>query len=304
MQIEQAVQSITIFETPQFDPFFILSKIRRKYEMDFPDEKLAEIANQCIHWHERPSEMREKPFELEVNGVSIWDIMRAFYIIFENPNSDFDNPTEIQPRELKESLRTIFNANLLDHFHIDTEYTNEQYKKIRAATLKQYKASTLLFDRESFWLISGYTPDWSWKSNREYWDFYTLCQQSLDNIWNSFKQIHNSSIKQTQLSPELHKNILKAREFWSSKWSEDLEMRFLKVIHDSNALDLNKSLTEWFRQQYEETKDQKHSLKGFIYAPEVMFQALLEESFLLTQIHIRNRVFEVLSLLSKSLWPI
>lgn len=205
--------------------------------------------------------------------------------------------------------------------HSNGKYTGEEYDAIKVS-------------QEVFWLITGYIPPYNYIPKDSQENLYSVCFILLHKIWHQYHQIMKyngprkipenveqlSFLKEneyayygtyTGISQGLHKNILEVRKELIARWDDDVEMVFLQDIQDvlsitpANPRTIYDGLFKFAGKLYNyKLKGKKTSFKGFEYAKDILYHALIDECFTLTGIHLYQRVFGLLASFNQTLWPI
>ena len=309
----------------QFEPFSLLVQIRQKSNLSFSNATLAKIAHLCYKFSasSKTPESSGQSFDIKINNVDILDILHAFYILFESQTTTSKSNDRIRPRAWKQSLRTLSQAQLLSGVEINSDpqkITDEEYDKMQKAVFAQYSTPVYSLSQEAFWLLSGYVPPYNYPYPPNDNELYALVHRQLENLFSSFSVYISKHTNERVTSFQLHSDILKAKEFWAKHWTEAKAQEFCNQISSFNGPAYSKQnltlLIEWIKAEYTslsmpkqssngrpKKSYSKSSFKSFDTHPEVMYEALLEESFLLTSISIREAVFSTLSSVSNALWP-
>lgn len=313
----------------QFEPFSLLVQIRKNGNLNFSDVVLEQIAHCCydLFSHSALRKEQKPSFDVQVNGIEILDIMHAFYVIFESPNTTSKSTDRIRPRGWKQSLETIFNAKLLDKIAVEpnsSAYTDSDYDAMRKAVFSQYGTPSFSFSQEAFWLLTGYTPPYNYPFSSSSNELYALVHYQLERLFRPFSEFRKSHLSEAITVFQLHSDILKAKEFWAKNWNEEGILEFCEQMSMNNGAfytekDRN-ALINWIQSQYallskpktalKDTEPEekakkvypKNAFKSFESYPEIMYTALLEESFVLAEIYIRDVVFSTLAKVSEALW--
>jgi len=247
----------------EFDPFLILRYLETK--ISITDEQKSIIANNTLRYYWEPNQdVPSEILDIKINNVPIMDIMRSFFIIWNNQRFKLSESSIIIPRECKESLRRLYNTGIvqpIDGIPVggsNREYTDKQYNLIKDALLDEYHTISYSSSQEMFWLITGYTPPYDFSFTETFSnndndifgipelpdDLYGLCHILLHKLWVKFK-FQCESRFQLGCSQELYKSILKEREKFVSKWSEHTLHDFIKqllITAQSNPLEMKSKL--------------------------------------------------------------
>ena len=63
-------------------------------------------------------------------------------------------------------------------------------------------------------------------------------------------------------------------------------------------------LIKWIDEQYAKIKDKNHNFESFKSIPDIMRTELLDESIMLSEIHLREQVLSTMVKVSEALWPL
>lgn len=300
----------------QFNPFFILDQLCKRFSIEVSNHELAQLANCCLTCFEKPSNKQAlSQFDYKIHDRSLGEIMQAFFVVFQAQSHHAAESTGVKPRSFNQSLKTLYEARVIDPIaginYLKNKPSPSQLDQIKQRILDEYSNDSYSINQEAFWLITGYVPSCGYLQKAHITDLYSLCHAFLQGAWNSYIQEYRSASYNTlgryfSGTSSLRVDVLKTRSFFTKFCTPETIHRFLiEAIKYSILLrgQRTEALRKYCLSEYRKVRNQKTSFKSFDYASDILGEELMDELFIQTGTYLYQQIFSTLASLNRYIWP-
>ena len=305
-----------------FNSYEVVEAIAKKKRISVTDEEKVSIETAVRQSFTTPGEFSVlKTLGPLVEGVTLGTIIYYFLIVYDSYSYQYGNIKHSRAKGLNKALNYIYNNGLVDEISNiplgKKNYKDTEFTEILRVTVQEYFLDNYYLTEELFWLISGYIPPWNYSYMNREESLYALIEEYIMDFYKETKNMLWPNLEQ-KINPikfdlELNNGIASVKKEFIIRKADDKDRiknakDFISVLYNTyknyKLLSSVRSRCNLFcKEQFENCKTEKTKYRTSQYAEDVYVDAimsvLIEQAF----VYLRQRVFSVIVLLNRYMWP-